>query len=162
MDEIFSNFHRKVEFEKKIQQNIEDLKNSSRVVAVKEVDTRLKELASTVRNKKETAKNRELAAEKFNSLSLEYQSLIIEMDAFLKEERKKATLTLVETVENLIVEIRQEISLIGKEQGFDLVLEQSGKTSSQIPAIIYLRDKTDITAEIIARLNAKDEEGNGE
>lgn len=154
MDEIFKNFHRKVSIEREVQEKIENLKTSSRVVAVKETDTRLKELAQTVRNKQETVETRELAAKEFNLLSIEYQALIREMETFLHEEKRKATLELVETIESLIVEIRREISAIGKEQGFDLVLEQGGKTSSQIPSIIYLREKTDITAEAIERLNA--------
>lgn len=155
MDAVFRQYHRKLSVEKKVQAQIDALRTSSRVLAVQEADAKLKELASTVRDKQMPAETRELAAQEFDSLAIEYQGLLREMEEYLNAEKRKATLYLVENLEAIMLEVRTETSLIGKEQDFDLVLEKSGKTSSQISPIIYLREKTDITDIVLERLNAQ-------
>ena len=76
------------------------------------------------------------------------------MKDFLREEKRKTTRELVETVEQIIVEIRAEISKISQEQQFDFVFEEGGKTSTQVSPIIYLREKIDITEAVLEVLNA--------
>lgn len=155
IDTIFTGFSRKLTVEKEVANKIEALKQSPRVLAVQEMDTKLKELAATVRDKTKDPETRELAAEEFNSLAIEHQSLLQEMEKFLQEEKLKATRQLVDTVEKLIGEIRAEISRVGKEQNFDMVLEVGGRSSSQVSPIIYLREKTDLTSLVLERLNAE-------
>ena len=154
IDTIYAKYHRKLTIEKEVQDKVDALKNSSRVLAVEETDTKLQELAETVRDKKLPAEARELAAEEFNSLAIEHQALIREMKDFLREEKRKTTRELVETVEQIIVEIRAEISKISQEQQFDFVFEEGGKTSTQVSPIIYLREKIDITEAVLEVLNA--------
>ena len=153
MDRIFQNYYLKLQIESDVQARIEKLKTSSRVLAVQESDAKLKELATTVRDRKLPAETRELAAEEFNSLSIEHQSLIQEMERFLSDEKQKATRELVETLEKIIITVREEIAVISKEGGYDFVLETAGMTSTQISPIIYLREKTDLTDLVVERLN---------
>ncbi|MGJ8723710.1 MAG: OmpH family outer membrane protein [Roseibacillus sp.] len=153
MDEVYLNYHLKLKIEKDVQAKIEALKTSSRVVAVQETDAKLKDLAKTVRDKTLAAETRELAAEEFNSLAIEHQSLIQEMERYLADEKQKATRELVESLEEIIVIVRKEISKVCREENYDFVLENAGKTSSQISPVIYLRNKTDITSLIVERLN---------
>ena len=89
IDTIYAKYHRKLTIEKEVQDKVDALKNSSRVLAVEETDTKLQELAETVRDKKLPAEARELAAEEFNSLAIEHQALIREMKDFLREEKRK-------------------------------------------------------------------------
>ena len=153
MDRIFKNYYLKLQIEKDVEARIESLKSSSRVLAVQETDAKLKELAATVRDKKLPAETRELAAKEFNSLAIEHQSLIQEMEQYLADEKRKATNELVKTLEKIIADVRVEVSLICKEGGYDFVLETAGKSSSQISPIVYLREKTDLTDLVIERLN---------
>lgn len=154
MDVILTNYYRKAMVEKDVQDRIEALKSSPRVLAVQEMDAKLKELADTVRDKTQKEATRETAAEEFNSISIEYPALMEEMEQFLTEEKRKATTELVETIEDIQAEVRAEISAIGKSEGYDLILERGGKTSSQVSPIIYLRDGTDLTEMVLSRLNA--------
>lgn len=153
MDDVFAKYYLKIKIEKDVQEQIEALKTSSRVVAVQEMDSKLKELAVTVRDKALAAETRELAAKEFNSLAIEHQALLQEMEQFLADAKRQATRDLVETLEELISRVRKEISILSKEEGYDLVLESRGKTSSQISPIVYLRNKTDITTLVVERLN---------
>lgn len=149
MDRIFQESERKMMMESDVNDKIESLKTSSRVTAVREMDSKLKALAKTVRDEKLTAETRELAAKEFNSLSAEYQSLVREMEEFIRDERQDAKRQLVESVEALVNDVRQIINQIAKEEKVDFVLEIGGKTSSQVSPIIYLRDKVDLTDKVL-------------
>ena len=158
MDVIFNGYHRKLSIEKEVQEKIAALTNSPRVLAVQEMDAKLKELAVTVRDKKLTPETRELAAEEFNSLAIEHQSLIQEMEEYLEQEKRAETQRLVETLEDILQIVHTEIAKIGKEQDFDLIIELEGKTSTQVSPIIYLREKNDITDLILKSLNEQSPE----
>lgn len=154
MDRIFIGYFRKAAIEKDVKDQIEALQNSPRVLAVQEMDAKLKKLAETVRDKTQTEEVRELAAKEFNSISIEYPALIEEMEQYLNTEKRMATTRLVETIEEIIAEVRAEISALGEAGGYDLVLELEGKTSSQVSPIIYLRDGFDLTDSVLTKLNA--------
>ena len=156
IEKIFADYHNKLEIEKDIQTRIEALKTSPRVLAVQETDTKLKELAATVRDKKLAPETRELAGKEFNSIAMEHQSLVQEMEQFLSSEKNQATRELVEALEKVIAIVREEISAVAQEEGCDLVLETGGATSSQISPIIYLREKTDLTALVLSKRLNKD------
>ena len=155
---VFHENDHNVTMNEKFRAESEALQSSPRVVAVQEMDAKLKTLATTVRDKKIALEVRENATEEFKSLSIEYQSLVQEMETFLAAEKQKLTEDLVTDLEAFILEVREVITTVGKEGGFDLVLEEFGKTSTQTSAIIYLRNKVDITDKVLARLNSKLEE----
>ncbi len=136
-----------------MKERIDKLKLNPRVTAVTQLDQTLKELAARVRNEELPQEERDTAAEEFKSLSVEYQSLAKEMDDFLFKEKKKATENLVETIEELIALTRVKVNEIAKEEGYDLVLEVGGHTSTQVSSIIYLRSGTEITQLVTDRIN---------
>ena len=61
-------------------------------------------------------------------------------------------------LEELMVEVRAAINVISETEGVDLVLENSGNTSSQTPAIIYIRESIDLTEKVITLLNQEEEQ----
>ncbi len=153
MDKIYQGYQRKIEIERQISERLEALKNSPRTQAVQEMDQKMQDLARIVRDKASPIKTREKAANEFNTLAIEHQALIKNVNEHLRKDKLDATEELVETVERLIGEVHKEIVLIGKEKGFDLVLETAGSTSSQTSPLIYIREKTDITQLVLTRLN---------
>ena len=155
LDHIYENYQRKIEAETTMQKRVELIQDSERVRVTNQMDARLKELATIIRDVKKPVKVREETAKEYQSLSLEYQSLVQETQEFLASERKKSALFLVEILEAMVADVQAEIKKTGEENGFDLVLDKAGHTSSQTSSIVYLRDSTDITETVLKRLNDK-------
>ena len=155
MDRIFLESEQKDVIEENVEKKMDSLKSSPRVLAVQEMDSRLKAIAETVRDEDLAPEQREQAANEFNSLSMEYQSLVQEMEEFLQDEKMNAKRKLVETVEALVEEVREVVAQTSKEMDVDLVFEIGGKTSSQVSPIIYLRDRVDLTDAVLAKLKLR-------
>lgn len=155
IESLFSRYHRKTVVENEMQAKINALKNNPRVLAVRDLNTKLSELAAIVRDDSQPEEDRKIAAEEFNATSVEYQSLAKEMELFMAEEQRKATKQMVEAIEALMEDVRERVSEIGKSEGYDLILEIGGLTSSQTSPIIFLRNGTDISELVLERLNAE-------
>jgi len=60
---------------------------------------------------------------------------------------------MVRQTKKLLDNIRAVVRRIAGENGYDVVMETGGTTSSQVSTLIYIRDATDITDRVIAELN---------
>jgi Skp family chaperone for outer membrane proteins len=79
------------------------------------------------------------------------------MDKALREALKKHTddlnRRLVASTRRLLDEIRKAVEKVGRERGYDIVVDTSGQTNTGIPLILYSRKLPDLTDEVIAWLN---------
>lgn len=157
MEIVFGQYQKKSQAKARNLEQLEKLAKDPRIAAVRELDAQLKELAATVRDKSLSDEVREKAAMTFNSLSSEYTSLTTEMESFLQNEKRKLTLEFVQEWEKLLAEAEAVTAKIGREGGYELVLEIGGKSSSMMPTVLHLSDSTDITELVIQRLNDPDE-----
>ena len=53
----------------------------------------------------------------------------------------------------ILAEIRDVVQARGRKGGFTLILDASGKTLNDIPAVVYNQDNIDLTASVITELN---------
>ncbi|MDP0492558.1 MAG: OmpH family outer membrane protein [Verrucomicrobiota bacterium JB023] len=153
MERVFSEYFRTVEANEEFAAKEKALVGNSRYQAVQEMDERLRELATLIRDKNSSNEAKAQAAEEFQSLNLEYRSLVKEFQEFLEAERKVIRREQVDKLDELMKSIRKVIEDYSRAEGFDLVLETSGQTSSQIPTVVYLRDGEDISGPVIELLN---------
>ena len=82
-----------------------------------------------------------------------YAEIKAEWDSWSGNETKKIQKEFVarsRTTLNKIAAISQEV---GESLGYDWVVDLKGYTSSQMPVIVYVRDSTDITDEVIKVIN---------
>jgi Skp family chaperone for outer membrane proteins len=159
MAQVFGDLEEKKTAESQYRKALSNLSENPRVKAVEEMDAELTQLAGIVRDQTVPEDHRAQAAARFNSLSTEYTSLVTEMKRYLANERKNLTEQFVEKQEALIAKVHTVTKQLATESDYDLVLEVGGKTSSQISPIIYLSPATDITSEVMTRLEQK---GNGD
>ena len=85
--------------------------------------------------------------------NFERDSLKREHDKYLEEQNRLINEGMVKRTYQLLKDVRTLARKIAEEDGFDYVFEVSGKTSSQLSALIYIREATDLTARIIGELN---------
>jgi Skp family chaperone for outer membrane proteins len=60
---------------------------------------------------------------------------------------------LVATTRKLLDTVHAIAAEVGKERGFDAVIDSSGHTNTGLPFVLYARNLPDLTGEVIARLN---------
>ena len=83
----------------------------------------------------------------------EYRAL----EKALRESRSRRTADLnrrlVASTRRLLAQVCQAVAEVGRERGYDLVVDTSGHTNTGLPLILYSRHLPDLTNEVIARLN---------
>ena len=60
---------------------------------------------------------------------------------------------MVQKTRELLQDVQNIVRKIAEEEGIDHVFEVSGKSSSQLPSLIYIRNATDLTDRVIEELN---------
>ena len=60
---------------------------------------------------------------------------------------------MVQKTRELLHDVQKIVGKIAEEEGIDHVFEVSGKSSSQLPSLIYIRNATDLTDRVIEELN---------
>ena len=85
--------------------------------------------------------------------NFERDSLRREYEKHLEEQNRLIDEALVKKTYDLLGDVRAIVQRVAEEDGFDYVFEVSGKTSSQLTTLIYIRNATDLTGRIIAELN---------
>jgi len=83
------------------------------------------------------------------------QAIFREWKEWRRIEQKKINKELATRERSNRNDITAAAAKIGDEMGFDFVIDMIGSTSSQLPVVLYLRDRTDITKEVIKKLNKK-------
>jgi outer membrane protein len=83
----------------------------------------------------------------------DYQSISREWKEWRRVEQRKLNKELATRERLNRNNIGAAAAKIGDEMGFDFVIDMIGSTSSQLPAVLYLRNGTDITEEVIKELN---------
>ncbi len=91
---------------------------------------------------------------KFKTLGEEWKEIQKRLSSFLQQESKNIDRLMVNNTLSLLTIISETAHAVGKEKGVDLVFETSGVTNSQVPQILYIEEKIDITDEVIAKLQA--------
>ena len=81
------------------------------------------------------------------------QAIFREWKEWRRIEQKKINKELATRERSNRNDITAAAAKIGDEMGFDFVIDMIGSTSSQLPVVLYLRDGTDITKEVIKELN---------
>jgi len=124
---------------------------------------KLEELAEEVRQAEARAR-RGAADDDAGRLDAEQRAAIKRDDyrsmaAVLAESRNNRTLELnrriVAQTREFLGQIQAIAAEIGRERGYDCVVDPSGRTNTGLPLILYSLHLPDLTDEVIARLNAR-------
>ncbi len=155
MDELFNGYYKKkiadIELKKqaetykqyadnlgeslgKLQEEFKKLRDDSLNIALSDVERENKRLAAQDKYRQMKEKEEEL-----KSYSIEKQNIIKAKYEEIREE--------------LITEIKAVIARVATKNNFSIVIDKSGKTLNQIPAIVYFNQNNDITKIVLKELN---------
>lgn len=118
----------------KLNQQFQELRDKSQNIA----------LSETVRES-----NRLEAQKKY----AEFQAKRLEMENYVKNTGKSMSELENKQREDIVKEITREVKRRATLDGYNLVLDRSGKTTNNISAIVYYQESMDITEAVLRELN---------
>lgn len=129
------------------------LTKNERAIMLKKRQSSLEELFKKFQSQTLTDEQRKTAATEVQAARLAYDEIKAEWNSWYPLELQKLNkefVTRSRATLNQIIEISQKV---GESQGYDWVIDLKGHTSSQMPVVVYARDTTDITEEVIKIIN---------
>lgn len=149
----FEAYHITVAEREKIRQARAELKRDPRLEKIKLLEVELLDLRDRVRDTTLTDSERQNHFRKFQIKAQDLRALQRATIEHLDEQARIIDEGMVKKTRHLLGEIRAAVQKLALEGGYDYVFESSGKTSSQIQSLIYIRHATDLTDLVIEALN---------
>lgn len=137
----------------KIKTAREKLAKDPRHEVLKLLEVEVRDLKDQTRDPTLTERERKEFYRRYMMKNYERVSLRRERDENLAEQLKSINEGMVSKTYELLGDVRAIVQKIAEDEGFDYVFETSGKTSSQIEPLIYIRNSTDLTELVITELN---------
>lgn len=84
----------------------------------------------------------------------EAQALKRDFDTFNAERQREISREMVAKMRVSLERIRQVAEKLGKEEGFDCVVDSSGDTNSGVPLMLYVKSPVDLTDRVLSALGS--------
>lgn len=155
MQELFKQYHRTAEAQKQI--NIDRARiqkdNNERLARIRELEESLETLRKQLEDTTiADSKKQELYKERQIKLQ-EGVALDRERREFLQLRNQALNEKLVQRMKGILEEIRKLVEEQAKVGDYDYVFDKSGLSTAQVPFLLYTKDATDITADLLKSLN---------
>jgi Skp family chaperone for outer membrane proteins len=132
----------------------EEISKDQRLAAhsrmISDLDLRRKQLAAA-NSKLDAAARRKLERE-YAIKSREANSLRADFESFHAERTREINAEMVAGMKERLLLIRETAEKIGRDEGFDWILDSSGNTNTGVPLLLYAKKANDITDRVIATL----------
>jgi len=84
----------------------------------------------------------------------EYHRTVVELiERFTEVEQAKLEANKTVMMQNLLDEVKKNVSELSEKIGYDYVFDRSGLNTNQVSFFLYLKDATDITEIVLKELN---------
>jgi len=155
MQELFKQYYRTNEAQKQI--NVERARiqkdNNERLARIRTLEEQLETLGKQLEDttiaeskKQELFKQRQVKLQEGIALDRERREFLQRRNQALNEK-------LMQRMKGILEEIRKLVEEEAKLGNYDYVFDKSGMSTSQVPFLLYTKDATDITANLLKLLN---------
>ena len=155
MAKAFESYHLTHAERKRVRQARKALLRDPRPETLKLLEVELGDLRGKIQDPAREEKQRQQDYQRFLVKHHEYSTLKSEHERDHSAKLKILNESMVVVTRKRLNDIRIVVRKIAREEEFDYVFEIGGKTSSQLPSLLYIRDATDLTMRIIEELNRK-------
>ncbi len=155
MQSAFKDYYRTTQEQQKFNEDFARIQkeNNERLTGIRAIEETLQGLKKKIEDptladnlKREKHKEFQLKLDEAKAMDQERKEFLGRRQRAL-EIKKKATMT------GILEEIRKQIVVYSKQEGFDFVLDKSGLSTNQVPFVLYTKDATDITKALLTVLN---------
>lgn len=155
MQELFKQYHQTIEAQEQI--NLERAKinqsNEERLVRIKEIETNLVNFKKQIDDPSVNESKKQGLKKDFELQKQEGIQLDKERREFIQRRTEALNQNMMERMKSILNDIRKLVEERSKADNYDLVIDKSGASNSQIPVLLYSKDSMDITASLLKVLN---------
>jgi Skp family chaperone for outer membrane proteins len=155
MQELFKQYYRTNEAQKQI--NVERARiqkeNNERLGRIRELEENLGKLRKQLEDPAINDSKKQSLFKDWQAQQQEGIALDRERREFLQRRNQALNETMVQRMKGILEEIRKLVEEQAKVGNFDYVFDKSGLSTSQVPFLLYTKDATDITADLLKTLN---------
>ena len=155
MQQLFKEYHRTNTAQKDI--NIERAKiqkeNNERLTRIRELEAELQGLRKQLEDPSISDKKKQELFKGFQAKTQEGVALDRERREYLQRRNTALNEKMVQRMRGILEEIRKMVEDHAKSDDFDYVFDKSGMSTSQVPFLLYTKDATDMTGDLLKELN---------
>ena len=133
----------------------EDIKkdDQERIVAIKAMNDEMKLLNAELRDPSLAEAKRRASLEKLKLYDAKINALSKERDDFLKRRGNALNQKMASIMNEIRIEVVNRVAAYAKDStDVDFVVDSSGLTTSQIPFLLFAREKVDLTDDMLKLL----------
>jgi len=155
MQQLFKEYYRTAEAQKQI--NVERAKiqkdNNERLGRIRELENDLQNLKKQLEDPKNSDSKKQTLFKDWQTKQQEGIALDRERREFLQRRNQALNEKMVQRMKGILEEIRKLVEELAKTENYDYVFDKSGLSTAQVPFMLYTKDATDITANLLKDLN---------
>ena len=155
MQELFKQYHLTNAAQEQI--NVERAKinqlNEDRLVRIREIEANLESFKKQVEDPSVNESKKQSIAKDFKLQQQEGMQLDKERREFIQRRTEALNQNMIERMKSILEDIRKLVEERSTADNYDLVLDKSGTSTSQVPVVLYSKDSMDITASLLKVLN---------
>ncbi len=156
MQQLFKEYHRTNQAQKEI--NVERARiqthNNDRLAHIRELDTELQGMRKQLEDPSISESKKQSTFNEWNIKQQEGIALDRERREFLQRRNQSLNEKMVQRMKGILEEIRKLVEEKAKTEDYDYVFDKSGLSTSQVPFFLHTKGSTDMTAKLLADLNA--------
>jgi len=152
---LFKDYHRTDTEQKVIAEEFARInkENTERQKTIREIEEQLQKLKKKIEDPTLSDNVRREKLEERNTKINEGKAMEQERRDFISRRSRALEIKKQGSIQGIMQEIRDLVVEHSKNEDFDYVLDKSGATANGVPFLLYTKDSTDITAEILTVLN---------
>lgn len=144
--------------DKRLEASIEEIHKDPRFVQLGKTGAEMEKALKELKELKPDVdkKVRVELAQKAEALRKETAALDEDCTKFKAQEVQRIKRAMLKSVKATQARCREVVAKVAEERGFDGVFEISGKSNTSKPVLVYAKNPTDITGDVLAILKAEE------
>ncbi len=161
MEKIFKNYYKTKEAESRMNESRANVKREldEKVEKRKALETEITKLNDEVKKPELSNEKRQASNEAREKKIAVWQEATKKLQEFAQEKEKEIASKTALIRDGIVMNIQKIISDKVKADGFDLVMDVSGKSFNNVPVILYAKESYDFTMDVVTKLNAERPKG---
>lgn len=155
IEKLFNSYYKTPQVENIVQKQAQVYQNyiNKKMEKLRDLNAKFRVELDKAQNVSLSSADRSKAAQNAEKYNSEIRLLRTEMETYSTEKRKEMAKLTLEKRASLMQDITDCVRKVAQGMAADFVFDVSGKTTHQIPALIYANPATDITNDVLKILN---------
>lgn len=157
LKKVFENYWKTKQANARLKELRSDMLREQKAIEEqhKKASEEYKKLLESANDQAVSAEEREKRKKNAEDKLIEIRQIEVAMEQFIKSASARLSEEERKLRDNIVKELREAINNKARAGGYTLILDSSGETANNTPAVLYTNGENDLTDQILADLNAK-------